>query len=502
MDLNKLFEVINNRGVQLQHHEILKSQLLHEIPTEKRGRYGALWDACADMDSFIERSLCSVTQLQANQLGRLYKEGQLASPDAIHKLLLASEKSGAAEDRMSLDVILKPPAQDDGQGSEGNKGDNAQAEDTRNKSNEEIWTRSIVSFPLFLQHVLRIWLYENKKPDLERLLDKQLLAIFNKCFFVGDQGEITKANNACSFIDLLWRLRVILDEYVIKWVDQGEEEVHQVCRTLISTSKNKQTYINRSRDDAAHQGLSLLQSMLYHSQEITTHYWLTPFLNFMHQNVAHEKDDDANIAIFYDNLCHLDNHLLGVPSGGLSLVERTHLFIKNPWYEAAEWAYESDLESEKTLGVKFSHYWFYKLDFVLWYERRNKYNLWNNFRFTAKNSVEHVSPQNPKDEDTDKVSEEFIDTFGNLALVSRSINSEYSNLPFNEKRQRFINKLKHEDRPDSLKMDLIYQHERWGDDLVGSHHKDMLDILKEYYQKSFNSRLVKLLNKNGLVENE
>jgi len=62
---------------------------------------------------------------------------------------------------------------------------------------------------------------------------------------------------------------------VIKWVDQGDEEIHQVCHTSISASEDKR-YINRSRDNTLHQGLSLLQSMLYHTQEITTHYWLTP----------------------------------------------------------------------------------------------------------------------------------------------------------------------------------------------------------------------------------
>lgn len=42
MDLNKLFEVINNRGIQLQHHEILKARLLRDIPSESRSRYAAL----------------------------------------------------------------------------------------------------------------------------------------------------------------------------------------------------------------------------------------------------------------------------------------------------------------------------------------------------------------------------------------------------------------------------------------------------------------------------
>ena len=35
-DLNKLFEVINNRGVQLQHHEILKAKLLEKLESHER----------------------------------------------------------------------------------------------------------------------------------------------------------------------------------------------------------------------------------------------------------------------------------------------------------------------------------------------------------------------------------------------------------------------------------------------------------------------------------
>ncbi len=54
-DLNKLFDVINNRGVQLQHHEILKARLLHCIrDSDKRELYSQLWDACSFMGGFVE----------------------------------------------------------------------------------------------------------------------------------------------------------------------------------------------------------------------------------------------------------------------------------------------------------------------------------------------------------------------------------------------------------------------------------------------------------------
>ena len=106
---------------------------------------------------------------------------------------------------------------------------------------------------------------------------------------------------------------------------------------------------------------------------------------------------------------------------------------------------------------------------------------WKEFRFTAKNSVEHISPQTPKKEDTNVVTENVLDTFGNLALVSRSINSEYSNLPYNEKRTRFRNKNANE--VDSLKMDLIYENEHWNDDKAIEHKDNMLAYMDEYFKQ-------------------
>jgi hypothetical protein len=72
----------------------------------------------------------------------------------------------------------------------------------------------------------------------------------------------------------------------------------------------------------------------------------------------------------------------------------------------------------------------------------------------------------------------MIEKFGNLALISSNINSEYSNKPFNEKRQQFINK--NRENLDSLKMDLIYSNEVWNDSLAQQHQNEMTEILKQY----------------------
>ncbi len=208
--------------------------------------------------------------------------------------------------------------------------------------------------------------------------------------------------------------------------------------------------------------------MLYHSQQLTTHYWLTPYLNQLLENKGTKN---------YEYLRHLDNYLLA-GNDSESLINRTHKFLVNP-YMKTEIDYSILLEPE---GTAFAHYWFYKLEFILWFLLKDSHGeRWREFRFTAKNSVEHISPQTPQENDTNRVGKLVLNTFGNLSLVSRSINSEYSNLPYNEKRQRFINKNKNQ--LDSLKMALIYGHGNWSDTLAKEHQDNMLNYMDEYFTR-------------------
>lgn len=478
MDLNKLFEVVNNRGVQLQHHEILKSQLLHSLNTEERNRYAAIWDACSDMNGFIERNLAALTPINVHEMASLYERGKLSDSVAVGNFLSEKEAATTGDARLSLEDII------------GGKVCRLDADADTGKSvdgyDNNVWARSIVSFPLFLQHTLRIWLYKNKLGDIERLRDKELLDIFRRHFFVIGNSTEDKADNARDFIALLWELRVLWDNYVIKWVDQGEDEVHLLCSaTVTSTDNNGKSYINRSRESDSHQGLGLLQSMLYHSQEITTHYWLTPYLNYLRKAGLSAQRGRGALDVAYSFLRHLDNHLLGEVSDQ-PLVERSRRFMAQPWHKAKILSFEWDLSMDaEPKGVNFAHYWFYKLDFVLWESDRYRGRYWEKFRFTAKNSIEHISPQTPKSEDRHVLSASLVDSFGNLGLVSRSINSEYSNLPYNEKKQRFENKREYEKRPESLKMDVIYRQPTWGDDMAIEHHREMLQVMKEYYNHDF-----------------
>jgi hypothetical protein len=455
-DLNKLFEVINNRGVQLQHHEILKARMLDALLEAERGPYAVFWEACADMENFIERNISGLSDLPAHEITGLYERGELTNPETMRVLLQPKSQQRTDHQALGLGEILN--AAEETQRSEA-ESDAEEAEPT--------WVRSIFGFPLFLQHTLRIWLLKMNRPDLPRLLDRDLEKLFAEHFFDDDSN---RAENVRSFIDLLWTLRVMFDQYMIKWADQGEVEIHLISSTSLSTNNGKR-YMSRARGVDSHRGFSLLQSMLYHSQEITTQYWVTPLLLYMYDN------PEGGTEKYFDYLRHLDNHLLGSDSDE-SLVVRTLAFMKDPW-RRCELIHQTALKQPS--GVKFRHYWFYKLEFVLWFKKVRTVDSWTKFRLTAKSSVEHISPQNPTERDDNRV-DRSLDHFGNLALVSRSLNSEYSNLPYNEKRQRFINNNK--SRLDCLKMDLIYQNEKWDDSRAFTHQLEMVEYLDAYCQET------------------
>jgi hypothetical protein len=165
------------------------------------------------------------------------------------------------------------------------------------------------------------------------------------------------------------------------------------------------------------------------------------------------------------------------------------------------------IESNNELGVKFPHYWFYKLEFVLYYEFATNDNflldftkhnpevtnykniehkeLWKAYRMTAKNSVEHISPQNPR-EKKDFLCTSMLNHFGNLALVTRSINSSYSDNSFNLKRAKFDDNIKN-NRIDALKLYLIYNNwdeNSWNDETAKIHQNDMSLLLENYFNEN------------------
>ncbi|MDD5870912.1 MAG: HNH endonuclease family protein, partial [Bacteroidales bacterium] len=74
-------------------------------------------------------------------------------------------------------------------------------------------------------------------------------------------------------------------------------------------------------------------------------------------------------------------------------------------------------------GCSVPNFVFNFYDFITWRENPAKYPK---FEFSYRTSVEHFYPQNPMPR-YDDLKDRGLDSFGNLCLISRSMNSKFSN---------------------------------------------------------------------------
>lgn len=268
VNLNKLFEVLNSGGVQLQQHELLKAKMLEKIKNDTEYvLYGRIWDACANMDAYLEDNLSSESGKSKTEIGAI-KDKDYFDIENTKELLKPSDQSSESSESAGLQHILE------------NTDSNETAVDSPNKSTKDHPTRSIISFSLLLQHTLRIFLKQNDKNDC-KLDEKNLIGQFDQYFFdvfnTNDAETIKKAVK--GFLDLLWQVRVVFDDEIIKWLEKGgEDEILTIQRRYSPQSDGT---INRQEERLDDKPCSVLQSMLYHTQESVTHYWLTPFLQFL-----------------------------------------------------------------------------------------------------------------------------------------------------------------------------------------------------------------------------
>lgn len=470
-DLNKLFEIINNRGVQLQQHEILKARLLRLIPAEVRTAYGQLWDACSHMSDYVEKSLATSTGIKLRELyerdASKRDEESLARAQVVISHLL--EKAiDVSDSEISLEAILNGSV-------ELASGQVANFRTSEKYESERV--RSIVSFSMLLQHTLRIFLATRvpARGDIERILDRDLLKIFLRHL-----PNKTAAAEVRCFFELLWEVRYLFDKHVIKWIGSDHDEIHAIRRLRVERG-----YLRRESREQD-QGFALLQSMLYHSQQITTHYWLTPLLHHIWKTRG---------GSYHGFLKHLDNQLF-CSDDTTPLASRTRKYLTEAPISGK---LQVPTELSQSLGTRFPHYIFYKLEYILWEKMRGDSkqggvtqimgDAWKSFRITAKNSVEHVAPRTSKSYHSVQLRGDPLDAFGNLALVSTSMNSQFSNKSFAEKRALFheqngakfdrkTGRWIYEDRAsrrlDGLKLALVYEADSWGETEADAHRTEMI----------------------------
>lgn len=453
-DLNRYFEIMNTRGEQLEQHDILKAQLMGYLSNRCEQEFFArVWDACSDMTGYVQMHFAK------EEREKIFGSGWNNEPSDDwndYKVCLAMEQG--EDHKVSIKSIIEPSFEvevSDGK-LEGDK--------------TKIRFESIIGFPHFLLHVLRVFLSVegvsmDKEKELGSLLDdKCLLEDFDRTIEYGQIGATSikdeKEEFARKFILILLHARFLFDQFIIKREYAGDDQdgrwsLKELCTSGAWSAKKpyyantrlryenewEKTYAPRNKE------CLMIQSALrvsYTSPKVM--HWITRLLEWLFDNktVLPKLSDEAERIA----------------------AEAVQTFLKAGEYK---------------LGVQTPHVVFNYLDYLLWKKDKEKYE---EFVFEFRNSVEHWYPQHPS-EGTIEVWD-GVDAFGNLCIISRSVNSKFSNLPPESKMQTFERMVQR----GSLKLRIMgniigniikegRSSQDWVEHACREHEEEMLKLLKK-----------------------
>lgn len=453
MDLNRLFATMNTAGVQLEQTDILKSKLLKQVESEKP-LLDAIWVACEHLENYFERNLRKVflnadwNSIEATDLAEFDNE----------RFVKQGEDNEAATG-LSLQEIIDQSGQSASSGN-GNNSD----PDEPDLEVETVYCRSIISFPLLLIHTYRIYRARKGLPDIEqRLHADKLLEIFEP-LTQGAESEVKE------FVQLLWQVRYQFDRWVVKWVQHDDSTDEQLRLSDLSRSQSSgKWYINRTQRELS--SLAMLQCVRYFTGERSAQYWMTPFVaGLIDRSITQEEQ-----ALRW--LEQIDNELSLAAAGE---TQKTVSFKQACGRTSATIAWAEQAKYFlKSRGTAFEHYWFQKLEYVLWKrELVRDDRKFIKYRITSKNSVEHVFPQH--EEYQSSLSPETLNAFGNLVLLSPGENSSYSNQAVKKKKVDFEAKSPYE----SLKLKAIFSRMgagEWDEMAISEHQEEMVRVLEQHY---------------------
>ena len=445
-DMNWYFEIMNSRGEQLEKHEILKARILDKVPENLRYAYSRIWNACSQMDLYVE----DVMDENTSRTILAYN----GTDDSLNKIIAQFDKSNfEGEEPHTLSAILE----------KNKKYDFKEVKGSTSK------VSSIVNFSEFLLLAYAVF----KKTIPKNFSEKNLLDIFS----------IRNNFDCMSFVQHLLKMRLLFDSYIIKSI-AIENQLKWEITCSQENIENAQEFV-RSKMDGM---IAYLQSMLYVSNA-QQEYWLIPFLCFINENqiALYEKENSERSKFLLDWLEKYDNEMAKARATQRQLRQVAEASLNNVVNQTNQFNINYNKLLDKGVGTE--RYWFFKLDYLLlkqWNlsglpeKHQNNRKFVDRFQFRQSRSVEHVYPQHPE-EPIPRWDKNDLDSFGNLALISNSTNSSYNNWPHPTKKELF--RLHNEKWGlESLKLLEIYSYEDWTTDNSNKHKNEMVEILK----KSFN----------------
>ena len=414
-DLNRYFEIMNTRGEQLEQHDILKAQLMRYLSNRCEQEFFArVWDACSDMTGYVQMHLAK--EEREKIFGSGWNDEPSEDWDDYEECLDMGQR---ADKEFSIKGIVKPSFRVE------------TVDGVQEGDRIPIRFDSIIGFPYFLLHVLRVFLRVedvslSEGRGLGSLLDdKRLLADYNKVITCGQMGgkpiKENKASFAREFILFLLRSRFLFDQFVVKREYAGDDQegvwsLKELCTSGAGYKKKayyantrlryenewEKTYAPRNKE------CLMIQSALrvsYTSPKVM--HWITELLVWLF-------DDESELPELSDRAERIAAE--AVAEG----------FFEKTLEEMGAYDLQEYKSEDYAFGVRTPHIVFNYLDYLLWKEDKGQDKKYTDFVFEFRNSVEHWYPQHPSDGSIEPWDER--DVFGNLCIISRSVNSKFSNL--------------------------------------------------------------------------
>jgi uncharacterized protein with ParB-like and HNH nuclease domain len=419
-DVSSYFEIMNNRGEQLEKHEILKPSLMSYLTKDEQKTFAKIWDYCADMNCHIQRKF-SIDQ-----------SSEISDKEILFDYYTKLFKCGVenSENSENLKDILKKPLRYDNKLYHKNQDDSV---------------KSIIDFPNFLLHVLSISIENGKliikdKSESVSLDDKKLIESFDKV----EWNECTVK----SFSEVLLKCRSLFDKYLIKRSAEKEWRLEQIFIDQ-GQRKLKNTFADEEINKEVIMAISMLEVSFYSNNYKN---WLKKVLSWLY--------NQKNI----------------VPHDYCNFLQEIRTEVIHGYFESFD-----GLNKSLDKGTSVNRFVFNLLDYLIWNEDRNDYN---DFHFSYKNSIEHHYPQNPFESEgmnSKKINDNDLnggcDNFGNLCLVSGSENSRLSNRLPTEKKGHKPSSLK---QKLMMKYD-VWDNTEVGLENIKSHREKMIGLLKTCY---------------------
>ncbi|HRG63659.1 MAG TPA: DUF262 domain-containing HNH endonuclease family protein [Burkholderiales bacterium] len=502
-DLNHYFEIMNNRGEQLEKHEILKARFMEKLTcTRDKSTFAKIWDACANMDRYLQYEFS--VKGPNNERNKIFGDdwSRLACTDfdQVKHALSESENTTAGTKFTINNIITK------------NDSKNSTNSDKDNLASERF--SSVVNFPNFLLHALRIFVKTSSSTEDgdAKLMseipldDKRLLDSFDVVFFKSTVLDIHNLQNFVkNFAHTLLRCKFLFDKYIIKREvkDSGVDGWELKSLMNISSSarynntfseKNNET----SEDDSPEQrNIILLLSMFHVSAPAMLYkYWLNGALYYLLTNS--KNCNDINPTDYKDYLQSLARKFVF----GRYLTYNPDNYDNMIYQTTADRPHFNEKVSDDLLqydNIK-NNLVFNYLDYLLCtsgdenilnicpgnevsldekYEIKNYQEVKKKFIFTFRSSVEHYYSQKPNEETGEKViDEKLLHCFGNLCLIAHEQNSSLNNNGTKSKKDRYNKKHLTDKKPDSMKQYLMMSYSKWDKDSITDHHEKMINILK------------------------